>query len=47
MIYFVEFFVDKIPGVDSFWYAVRTFIRILVHVMLAAGTIGVVLRQYW
>jgi Sec-independent protein translocase protein TatA len=37
MMYFVEFFADKIPGVDSTWDAVHTFIRIPAGAMLAVG----------
>ncbi len=35
--YFVEFFADKIPGVDSGWDAIHTFIRIPAGAMLAVG----------
>jgi len=37
---FVEFFADKIPGVDSLWDAVHTFIRIPAGAALAAGVFG-------
>jgi CBS domain containing-hemolysin-like protein len=37
MMYFVEFFADKIPGVDSAWDTVHTFIRIPAGAMLAVG----------
>lgn len=37
---FVEFFADKIPGVDSLWDAVHTFIRIPAGALLAAGVMG-------
>jgi hypothetical protein len=37
---FVEFFADKIPGLDSIWDAVHTFIRIPAGALLAAGVIG-------
>lgn len=40
VMYFVEFFADKIPGVDSMWDAVHTFIRIPAGAMLAAGAVG-------
>ncbi len=40
VMYFVEFFVDKIPGVDSLWDSIHTFIRIPAGAMLAAGTVG-------
>jgi hypothetical protein len=36
----VEFFADKIPGVDSIWDAVHTFIRIPAGAMLAASLFG-------
>jgi len=35
--YCIEFFADKIPGVDSGWDAIHTFIRIPAGAMLAAG----------
>jgi hypothetical protein len=35
--YCVEFFADKIPGVDTGWDTVHTFIRIPAGAMLAAG----------
>jgi hypothetical protein len=38
--YAVEFFADKIPGVDSAWDAVHTFIRIPAGAVLAAGAVG-------
>jgi hypothetical protein len=38
--YLVEFFADKIPGLDSFWDAVHTFIRIPAGAVLAAQTMG-------
>lgn len=40
VMYCVEFFADKIPGVDSVWDAIHTFIRIPAGAMLAAGTVG-------
>jgi hypothetical protein len=38
--YVIEFVADKIPGVDSTWDAVHTFIRIPAGGMLAMGTVG-------
>jgi len=38
--YAVEFFADKIPGVDTGWDAIHTFIRIPAGAMLAAGAVG-------
>ena len=38
--YFVEFFADKIPGIDSGWDAIHTFIRIPAGAILAAGAVG-------
>jgi hypothetical protein len=35
--YFVEFFADKTPGVDTGWDAIHTFIRIPAGAVLAAG----------
>jgi hypothetical protein len=38
--YFVEFFADKVPYVDSGWDAVHTFIRVPAGALLAARTLG-------
>lgn len=38
--YFVEFFTDKVPGVDTGWDTISTFIRIPAGAVLAAGAIG-------
>ncbi len=38
--YCVEFFADKVPGVDSGWDAIHSFIRIPAGAMLAAGAVG-------
>jgi hypothetical protein len=38
--YVVEFFADKIPGVDTAWDTLHTFIRIPAGAMLAAGAVG-------
>lgn len=38
--YCVEFFADKIPGVDTGWDAIHTFIRIPAGAVLAAGVVG-------
>jgi hypothetical protein len=40
LMYFVEFFADKTPGVDSGWDAIHTFIRIPAGALLAAGAVG-------
>ena len=40
VMYFVEFFADKVPGVDTGWDTIHTFIRIPAGVMLAAGAVG-------
>jgi len=40
LMYVVEFFADKIPGVDSAWDALHTFIRIPAGALLAAAAIG-------
>jgi len=37
IMYFVEFFADKVPGVDTGWDTIHTFIRIPAGAMLAAG----------
>ena len=36
----VEFLADKVPGIDSAWDAVHTFIRIPAGALLAAGAAG-------
>jgi len=38
--YIVEFFADKIPGVDTTWDVLHTFVRIPAGAMLAAGAVG-------
>ena len=38
--YCVEFFADKVPGVDTGWDAIHTFIRIPAGALLAAGAMG-------
>jgi len=40
LMFVVEFVADKIPGVDSLWDAVHTFIRIPAGAALAAGAFG-------
>jgi len=35
-----EFFADKVPGFDSLWDAIHTFIRIPAGALLAAGSVG-------
>lgn len=40
LMYCVEFFTDKVPGVDSGWDALHTFVRIPAGAMLAAGVFG-------
>ncbi|MCU7920920.1 MAG: DUF4126 domain-containing protein [Candidatus Thiodiazotropha sp. (ex Epidulcina cf. delphinae)] len=37
VMYFIEFFADKTPGVDSGWDALHTFVRIPAGALLAAG----------
>ncbi len=38
--YLVEFVADKIPGVDTTWDSVHTFVRIPAGALLAAGAVG-------
>lgn len=38
--YLVEFFADKIPGVDTAWDTLHTFVRIPAGALLAAGAVG-------
>jgi hypothetical protein len=40
VMYAVEFFADKIPGVDNGWDAIHTFIRIPLGALLAAAAVG-------
>lgn len=40
VMYLIQFFADKIPGVDSIWDAAHTFVRIPAGAMLAAGAVG-------
>ena len=40
IMYVVEFFADKIPGVDNSWDTMSTFIRIPVGALLAAAAVG-------
>ncbi len=40
LMYFVEFFADKVPGVDTGWDTLHTFVRIPAGVLLAAGAVG-------
>jgi len=40
VMYCVEFFADKTPGVDTGWDAIHSFIRIPAGVILAAGAVG-------
>ncbi|HEB28282.1 MAG TPA: DUF4126 domain-containing protein [Porticoccus sp.] len=40
VMYFVEFIADKVPGVDTGWDILHTFIRIPAGAMLAVGAVG-------
>ena len=40
LMYLVEFFADKTPGVDTGWDTIHSLIRIPAGVMLAAGAVG-------
>jgi hypothetical protein len=40
VMYAVEFFADKVPGVDNGWDALHTFIRIPAGALMAAGAVG-------
>jgi len=40
LMYMVEFFADKVPGVDSGWDAIHTFIRIPAGAVLASQAVG-------
>ena len=40
VMYCIEFFADKVPGVDTGWDGLSTFIRIPAGAILAAGAVG-------
>jgi hypothetical protein len=40
LMYCVEFFADKVPGLDTGWDAIHSFIRIPAGAVLAAGALG-------
>jgi hypothetical protein len=40
LMYCVEFFADKTPGLDTTWDAIHTFIRIPMGAILAMGAVG-------
>lgn len=40
VLFFLEFFADKIPGVDTLWDALHTFIRIPAGAILAAAAVA-------
>jgi hypothetical protein len=40
LMYAIEFFADKTPGVDTGWDVLHTFIRIPAGALLAAGAVG-------
>lgn len=40
LMYVIQFLIDKIPGLDSAWDTLHTFVRIPAGAMLAAGTVG-------
>ena len=40
VMYMIEFFADKIPGVDTGWDAIHSFVRIPAGAVLAAQAIG-------
>lgn len=42
VLFFVEFFADKVPGIDTAWDSVQTFIRIPAGAVLAASSLGTV-----
>jgi len=47
VMFVVEFFADKVPGVDTAWDAVQTFIRIPAGAALAAGVFGGLDSAMW
>jgi hypothetical protein len=40
LMYLAEFFADKMPGVDTGWDTIHTFVRIPAGALLAAGAVG-------
>jgi hypothetical protein len=40
LMYLIEFFTDKVPGVDTAWDTIHTFIRIPAGAILAAAAVG-------
>ncbi len=40
LMYCVEFFADKIPGVDTGWDAIHTFVRVPAGAILASSAVG-------
>jgi Domain of unknown function (DUF4126) len=42
LMYVIEFFADKTPGLDTGWDTIHTFIRIPAGAVLAAGAVGAV-----
>ena len=40
LMYVVEFFTDKVPGVDTAWDTLQTFVRIPAGAILAAGAVS-------
>ena len=40
IMYLVEFFADKMPGIDTGWDTLHTFVRIPAGALLAAGAVG-------
>ena len=40
LMYMVEFFADKVPGVDTGWDTLHTLVRIPAGALLAAGAVG-------
>ena len=40
VMYFIEFFADKVPGVDTAWDTLHTFVRIPAGAILAANAVG-------
>jgi len=45
--FLVEFVADKVPGVDSVWDSIQTFIRIPAGAALAAGVFGAMDSAAW
>jgi hypothetical protein len=47
VLFVTEFLADKVPGVDSLWDAIHTFIRVPAGALLAAASLGLDAEPAW